>query len=112
MAPIIARSVLNPKVYGEVFNVGSDRPYTVNELAHIVSKVMGVTPKIVHLRARNEVVHAFSSHAKVKRFFDPDEPVPLQEGITRMAEWVKQVGARKTKSFAAIEIPEGLPDGW
>ncbi|MGC8880361.1 MAG: NAD-dependent epimerase/dehydratase family protein, partial [Anaerolineae bacterium] len=96
----------------EVFNVGADQPYTVNYLAQVVCQAMGVEPNIVHLPPRNEVKHAFSSHEKVRRFFDVAEPVPLEEGIARMAAWVLQVGSRKTREFANIEIPRGLPAGW
>lgn len=112
VAPVISRSVLNREAYGQVFNVGVDQPYTVNELAQIVSEAMGVEPRIVYLKPRNEVMHAFPSHDKVRRFFDLPDSVPLREGVSRMAEWVKKVGARKTKDFATIEIPKGLPEGW
>lgn len=112
VAPVIARSVLNPDAYGEVFNVGGDQPYTINELAQVVCEVMGVEPNIVHLAPRKEVQHAFATHDKAGRFFDLPAPVPLREGVTRMAEWVYQVGSRKTKDFADIEIPFGLPEGW
>jgi UDP-glucose 4-epimerase len=112
VAPVIARSVLNPDAYGEIFNVGGDQPYTINELAQVVCEVMGVKPNIVHLAPRKEVKHAFAAHDKVKRFFNPPPPVPLREGIARMAEWVYRVGSRKTKNFADIEIPFGLPEGW
>jgi UDP-glucose 4-epimerase len=112
VAPVLARSVLNAAAYGEVFNVGGGRPYTVNELADIVCKAMDANPARIYRLARNEVVHAFSSHEKVFNFFDPPSPVSLEIGIERMAAWVKQVGARQTQEFAAIEIPAGLPDGW
>jgi UDP-glucose 4-epimerase len=112
VAPIITRSVFNPDAYGQVFNVGGDRPCTVNELARAVSEVMGVSPRIIHLPARNEVKHAFSSHEKVDQFFDVPSPTSLRDGLTKMAKWVRQVGSRKTKEFAAIEIPQGLPEGW
>jgi UDP-glucose 4-epimerase len=112
VAPVIARSVFSSRAYGEVFNVGADQPYSVNQLARVVCEAMGVPPNIVHLPARNEVMHAFSSHEKVRQFFDVPSPVSLKEGVTRMAAWVGRVGSRKTKEFAAIEIPHGLPKGW
>lgn len=46
VAPVIARSVLNPAAYGQLFNVGADQPYTVNELAAVVSVAWGVEPRI------------------------------------------------------------------
>ncbi len=112
VAPVIARSVFNARAYNEVFNVGGDQPYTLNQLANIVCQVMGVTPNIRYLAPRNEVKHAFASHAKVRQFFDLPAPIPLEEGISRMAAWVKQVGSRSTRDFASIEIPFGLPAGW
>jgi UDP-glucose 4-epimerase len=112
VAPVIAQSVFNRRAYGEVFNVGADQPYTVNQLAQVVCLAMGVAPNIVYLPARNEVKHAFSSHEKVREFLDVPPPARLEDGIARMAAWVARVGSRKTKEFAAIEIPQGLPAGW
>ena len=112
VAPVIARSVFNQRAYGEVFNVGADQPYSVNQLVQVVCQAMGVAPDIIHLPARNEVKHAFSSHDKVKEFFDVAPPVSLEDGVGRMAAWVARAGSRKTKEFAAIEIPNGLPAGW
>lgn len=112
VAPVIAHSVQMPGAYDEVFNVGGDQPYTVNELARAVGAAMGVTPRIQYLAPRNEVKHAFSSHEKARKFLDVPAPVPLEEGIGRMANWVRKVGSRKTRDFAAIEIPWGLPEGW
>ncbi len=73
---------------------------------------MQANPERIYRQARNEVVHAFSTHEKAAQFFDPPPPVPLEAGIARMAAWVRRVGARRTKEFAEIEIPTGLPDGW
>jgi UDP-glucose 4-epimerase len=112
VAPVIARSVLNPAAYGEVFNVGGDTPYTVNQLIRVTAKAFGVTPQVNYLPARNEVKHAFSSHVKVREILDVSPPIPLEEGIARMTAWVKRVGSRKTKDFAGIEIARGLPAGW
>ena len=112
VAPVIARAPLSEKALGETFNVGGDTASTVNELAQVVARAMGVDPRIEHLHARSEVKHAFASHEKVRRFFDLPRPVPLDFGIARMAAWTKQVGSRQTKPFAAVEINRGLPDGW
>lgn len=112
VAPTIARSVLVPQAYGQVFNVGGDQPYTVNELVRIIGQAFGVTPRVTYLPARKEVMHAFSAHHKAHQFFGAGPCVPLAEGVGRMAAWVKVVGSRQTTDFAAIEIPRGLPAGW
>jgi UDP-glucose 4-epimerase len=108
----IAKCVDIPASYNETFNIGADRPYSVNELVDVVSKYFGVTPNVKYLQARNEVLHAYSDHAKAHRIFGLDKAVSLQDGIAKMAAWAKVVGARQTKEFGSIEIAKKLPEGW
>ena len=112
VTPVIARSVKVPSAYNQVFNIGADVPYTVNYLAHCVADTMGVSPNIAHVPARNEVTHAYSSHEKVKKVFGAEPRYSLDEGLTRMVAWVRQVGARSTPFFQNIEVPQNLPPTW
>jgi len=112
VAPIIAECVEQPAAYNEVFNVGADQPYSVNELAQVVCKAMGAEFKPQYLPARNEVVHAYSSHDKVARVFGYKPRFSLQEGIERMAAWVRKVGARQSKPFGELDITKNLPPSW
>jgi UDP-glucose 4-epimerase len=108
----IARCVEIPASYNQVFNVGADEPYAVNDLATVVCKEFGVTPDINYLSARNEVMHAYSDHSKARKIFGAPTGISLQEGIARMAKWARKVGARQGQEFGNIEIAEKLPDGW
>src|SRR5579884_1603395 len=99
VAPLVARSPLVPESRNEVFNIGADEPYTILELAQEIADAFGVEPDLEHLQARNEVVHAFSDHSKVRQVFDPPEPVDLHTGVRRTAEWVKQHGTREPVEF-------------
>ncbi|WP_343703012.1 NAD-dependent epimerase/dehydratase family protein [Chitinophaga sp.] len=108
----IAQSVNLPAAYNQVFNIGADKPYTVNELAKVVCSCFGVTPDINYLQARNEVMHAYSDHTKAHGVFGSGSGVTLAEGIERMAKWAQRVGARQSKEFDNIEITEKLPQGW
>lgn len=108
----ISKSVNIPKAYNQVFNIGADKPYTVNELAHVVCNEFGVKPDITYLSARNEVLHAYSDHSKAHAYFGEPTNIGLKEGIKRMAAWSKKVGARQSQEFGNIEISEKLPDGW
>jgi UDP-glucose 4-epimerase len=112
VALVIARSVEVDDTIGETFNIGADRPYTVNELANVVCATFGVEPDIEYLPARNEVLHAYASHEKVREYFDLDEPVTLEVGIRRMADWAQRVGARKTQPFEGVEVWREFPEGW
>ena len=108
----ISKSVTNQKAYNEVFNIGADQPYSINQLAEVIGVNFNTTPEIKYLRARNEVEHAYSDHQKARDVFGLDNPVSLEEGIEKMSGWAKQAGARKSKEFGNIEITEKLPEGW
>jgi UDP-glucose 4-epimerase len=113
VAPLIARAPLVDASRNEVFNVGADTPYSILELAEEVASAFGVEVEVEHLPARNEVVHAFSDHSKVRRVFDPPEPIDLATGIRRMADWVRERGPQPPVEFPGeIEIAEKLPPSW
>lgn len=112
VAPIIAGSIHIKKAFNEIFNIGADVPYTVNQLIQKVKEVMEAKPEIAYLDARHEVVHAYSSHKKAETVFKLKEKTDLEHGLIKMAQWVKQHGAKSTKNFDEIEIEENLPPNW
>src|SRR6478736_4987798 len=54
VAPVMAEAIEQDAAWDRVFNVGADRPFTLNELAVAVARAMGVEPDVVHLPARSE----------------------------------------------------------
>ncbi len=112
VAPLIAKSIEYPPCYGEIFNVGADQPYTINDLAEVIMKVMDARVEIVHVEPRKEVKHAYVDHQKVRKFFGLRECVSLKEGLAQMAQWAKRVGIRNSKGFESIEIYKSLPSVW
>ncbi|NNC85018.1 MAG: NAD-dependent epimerase/dehydratase family protein [Bacteroidia bacterium] len=112
VAPYIAKSVDNTAAYQQIYNVGADEEYTVNELATTIMDVMDIKSELNHLPARNEVVHAFSDHSKVKKDFNITGFISLKDGVTKMVDWVKEHGARETPKFDNIEVTEKLPGVW
>ncbi len=114
VAPYIANAVEVDEAYNQVFNVGGDQEFSVNELAESVMKAMGMEEEIRYLPARNEVQHAYADHTKAKRIFNIEEDrfTPLQEGLNRMASWAQSVGVKKSEKFENIEIRENLPSVW
>ncbi|MFZ4595000.1 MAG: NAD-dependent epimerase/dehydratase family protein [Verrucomicrobiaceae bacterium] len=112
VAPIIASAPLVEAARNQVFNVGADTPYTVKTLAEQIAVAFEAPCQIRHLEARNEVVHAFSDHAKVQRVFNPPPAISLQDGIKRMAAWVRSHGPATPVKFDNIEIEKNLPPSW
>ncbi|MCC6840089.1 MAG: NAD-dependent epimerase/dehydratase family protein [Flavobacteriales bacterium] len=112
IAPVIARSATTPAAFGQVFNIGADKPCTVNELAGLVMEAMGMAGEVKHMEARNEVAFAFSDHTKVRGVFGQAPETPLGDGLRRMAPWAKATGARQSAAFGEIEILRNLPPSW
>ncbi len=123
VAPYIAESVHLKAAENEVFNIGGGVAFTVNTLASQVMKAMEAEVELSYLEERNEVVHAYSSHEKFKRIFNPELETNLDNGLEKMAFWVKSklkspqlVKSSKMKGngaqFPDIEIEKNLPNSW
>ena len=62
---------------GEDYFVGADERTSVLELARLVATAMGQPAQpVVHLDARNEVLEAEASHAKLRCAMAPCVPTP------------------------------------
>lgn len=112
IAPAIARSPWVPAAANQVFNVGSDTPSTVNQLATAICDAFEVEPNLEHHEARHEVEFAWSDHSKAQAVFGETPETSLSEGIRRMAEWAKAAGPRSSSDFDNIEIERKLPRSW
>lgn len=114
VAPAIASAVDREERWNETFNIGGAKEYSVKDLSAAVAKAMDLTDwSITHLPERHEAKHAYCNNGRAKIAFGDLMPdIPLNEGLSRMAEWVKEVGLRKSKPFANIEITKNLPPSW
>jgi UDP-glucose 4-epimerase len=112
VAPNIAISVDQPGARNQIFNIGADEPYAVNDLAKIVAAAMGKPCKTLHLEERKEVKIAFSDHAKMEAVFGKPEKVSLEKGVRSMADWVHTHGARESSVFENIEVTKNMPGSW
>jgi UDP-glucose 4-epimerase len=112
VAPHIASSVHVKAAYNETMNIGADTICTVNEVAAIVGAAFGTAPVMEYLSPRQEVKHAYPSHAKATNIFGPKATESLETGVRRMAEWARHVGVRGCRSLQSIEIANNLPPAW
>jgi UDP-glucose 4-epimerase len=113
ITPLIAQAPFNHAAQNEVFNVGTDRPYSVNDLADKVAAAMGrpAHPK-KYLPPRNEVLHAYSDHSKARAVFGELAETSLDQGLERMAKWAQTVRLREPSLFATIEVDKNMPPIW
>jgi UDP-glucose 4-epimerase len=113
LIPTLADAPATDGARGEVFNVGADHPYTVNQLAETVKEAMDAPDHpVVHHPARDEVKHAFSDHSKSHAVFGEQASTSLEDGVARMVAWAKEHGPRQANRFENIEIRKNLPPSW
>lgn len=113
VAPVIAQSVLRPECYDKIFNLGSDKAYSVIDLAHLTAKALEVAPDIRYLEPRREVVHMFARHDRMRQHFGDLQPhVPLPEGLARMARWARAQQRHLSGRTLPIEVRKNLPSSW
>ena len=113
VAPLVAHSIERGNLYGNVFNIGANEPYTVLDLAKAVAEAMDVSLRIRHLPPRYEVDHAYADHSKAHEALgDLVAGIPLREGLARMAKWARRQGPQTVRSFHRLEIARNLPPSW
>ena len=112
VAPLIADAIGVPAAFNQTFNVGADESTTVNELAALVANAMGKEPRITHLEARKEVLHAVADHSRVEEVFGYRAGWTLERGLKQMAEWALSVGPREPSRRADVEVSRNLPRSW
>src|SRR3990167_11206197 len=69
---------------GQIFNLGSDKEYTLNEVAEILKEVAQeyeLKPEVEYLEARHEVKFAYSDHTKAKSILGFKDDTNLKETI-------------------------------
>lgn len=112
VAPVMVDALERPEVHDETFNIGADRSCSVNQLGELVSRAMGVPFRPAYLPARFEAAHAQASHDKARALLQYRDAVRLEDGVSAMAAWAKQVGPREGQRFGALEIERNLPPAW
>ena len=100
VAPVIAGAIERPEAYDQTFNIGADRPCSVNQLGEIVSRAMGVPFRPEYLPPRFEAAHAHASHAKARALLGYRDAMRLEEGVTAMAAWAKRVGRARASGVS------------
>jgi len=116
----LAKSAFIKKAENQIFNVGSDKEYSINELAKEVLINFFGTKKYsrkfipVHLPDRpQEVKNAFSLNQKSRKIIKYNKTTSLSDGIKKMVIWSKKIGYQKPVYLPNIELPsKKLPQTW
>jgi len=114
VAPVISRGPLAPEARNQIFNVGGEKAYTINQLTTAIKNAFDKPEyPIDYQPARLEVEVAVSNHAKVKEVFGTPEAVTLDEGLKMTMEWYKSQGKFfKPVEFVSVEVKDRMPPSW
>jgi len=99
---------------GEIFNIGADRYFTLNEVAEAVQRIgkkYGYNVPIQHGEPRHEVKHAYCDHTKAKTMLDFKDETNLEELIDSMFVWAMKQPNRKVKRMD-YEVTKDIYDYW
>jgi len=99
---------------GEIFNIGADKHFTLNEVAETVQKIgkkYGYEVPIEHGEPRHEVKHAYCDHTKAKSMLEFRDETKLEELIESMFIWAMKQPNRKVKSME-YEVTKDIYDYW
>lgn len=111
--PYFVAALTNTDCVWHVFNIGWEKPYTINELAAGIVGEFGMAT-IVNEPPRHEVKFAYASPRKAKIFFKEVSynTVELREGLHDMVEWAQEIWPQEPTKFDGVEIKENMPHKW
>ena len=99
---------------GEVFNIGADKYFSLNEVAEAVQKIgkkYGYDVPIEHGEPRHEVKHAYCDHTKAKSILGFRDETNLEELIESVFVWAMKQPNRKVKKMK-YEVTKDIYDYW
>jgi UDP-glucose 4-epimerase len=111
----IAQAVLRDDVIGGIFNIGPDTEFvSINELAAILADILDFDLHPIFLPDRpQEVRLATCSADKARRILGYKPIVTLRDGLTELANNIRQLGPRKFSYHLDVEIVnDKTPRSW
>ena len=113
MIPAIAETGFIRSANGEIFNLGSDTPFTINNLVKTLSEVSGKKIAIEHIKSRpQEVKLAYCKHDKAKRILKFSDKTKLSQGLLEMWKWALDRGSQTPKYMDMEIISSQTPTTW
>ena len=98
----------------EIFNIGADKYFTLNEVAKTVQEIgkkYGYDVPIEHGEPRHEVKHAYCDHTKAKTILQFEDNTNLKELIESVFVWAMKQPNRKVKTME-YEVTKDIYDYW
>lgn len=97
---------------GQIINLGGIKESSINEACNTLIKVTGTDLKPLYLEQRHETKHAYSTWDKSVELLGFQHNIDLEEGLTRMWEWVKEQPMRDRFVWPEYELDNGIYNFW
>ncbi len=77
---------------GQVFNIGSGRAVTVNEVAQTLARVLEVElePQVTGRYRVGDIRHCFADITRAREAMGYEPQVPLEEGVEELVSWLRE----------------------
>ena len=109
--PCLWKAATSEKARNQIINLGGCTAYTLKNAAELMRDITG-NEHIIHLEARHEVKHAFSTYEKSIECLDFQDKTSLREGLQKMWNWVKEQPERQQKRWDTFEITKQIYSYW
>jgi len=85
---------LSPKSVGQIYNIGTGREISINDLARVILKITGSTSEIWHVENRHidNIRRRVLNVERLRRDLKYVPRYTLEQGIERTVNWVKDNG--------------------
>lgn len=92
----------------QIFNIGSGRPRTVNDIATALMEALAVDarPRIVNQYRYGDIRHCFADIGKARAILGYEPEMNFAEGVLELADWVKCQTAVDLVDKAKMELDE------
>ncbi|MDQ6678657.1 MAG: NAD-dependent epimerase/dehydratase family protein, partial [Acidobacteriota bacterium] len=80
-----------PEAAGQVFNVGTGKPYTIRDVAERMARVLGkesIAPEIKGKYRAGDIRHCFADISLASRVLNFEPSISLEDGIEDLAGWL------------------------
>ncbi len=90
----------------DVFNVGSGKSITVNEIARTLARLLqkNIAPDILQKYRVGDIRHCFADITKIREVFDVVPQRQFEDGMAELIEWVKT--AKKPVDKTSVSMAE------
>lgn len=96
-----------PEAAYEVFNIGSGRAYTINEIAGKLSEILKkehITPEVWGKYRVGDIRHCFADISKASAILGYEPKVSLEQGLIELAGWLEGQTAEDKVTEARNEL--------